>query len=50
MLDYKWEKFAQRQHRIGAIIHWTYVLVLIMYINQQYLEATVTYVKKDPNS
>ena len=43
MLDYKWEKFAQTQHRIGATIHWTYVLVLIMYINFQYLEAKIDY-------
>uniref|UniRef100_A0A7S3ILI3 Ion transport domain-containing protein n=1 Tax=Strombidium inclinatum TaxID=197538 RepID=A0A7S3ILI3_9SPIT len=44
MLDYKWQAFAQRQHRIGAFIHTIYVIVLILYINLQYLETPVTYV------
>ena len=37
MVDYKWETFAQRQHIFGAMLHLSYVVVLMLYINEIFL-------------
>ena len=37
LIDYKWGAFARQQHSIGSVIHYAYVIVLILYINHTYL-------------
>ena len=38
LIDYKWRTFAFKQHLIALIVHASYVLVLIYYINFTYVE------------
>lgn len=40
LIDYKWRTFAYQQHLYGLIVHVSYVIVLIYYINHTYLEQT----------
>jgi hypothetical protein len=37
-IDFKWERFAFRQHLIGFCFHITYVVTLMYYIAQVYLK------------
>lgn len=39
LIDYKWKNFAQLRHMIAALIHITYVICLIIYINKIFLES-----------
>ena len=39
LIDYKWQRFAQKQHMFAACIHITYVICLIVYINKIFLKA-----------
>lgn len=41
LIDFKWEKFARRQHLIGFSFHICYVTVLMYYIAQVYLKLDV---------
>ncbi len=38
MIDYKWEKFALAQIRIGAIVHFVYVVMLVLYVKLIFLD------------
>ena len=38
VIDFKWDAFAAKQHRFGACIHLCYLIILIMYINDTFLE------------
>jgi len=37
LIDYKWRAFAQRSHRMGAFAHLCYIIVLMLYINEIFL-------------
>jgi hypothetical protein len=37
MIDYKWQAFAQNTHRIGALMHCSYIIILMYYIVQIFL-------------
>lgn len=47
LIDFKWERFAFRQHMFGAFIHFIYVMVLIYYINFTFLVQKATYKNLD---
>lgn len=38
MIDYKWYRFAKKQHLFGGFVHLVYIVVLILYINHTFLE------------
>jgi len=40
LIDYKWNTYAQAQHRFGAIVHMTYVVVLMYYISKIFLQES----------
>jgi len=43
IIDYKWSKFSKTVHKVGACIHVAYMLVLICYINDVFLEPEIVY-------
>ena len=45
MIDYKWEKYALAKHRIGAIFHGIYTLLLWFYVSDVFLADKI----KDAN-
>lgn len=45
LIDYKWDRFAFQQHLMGAVIHIIYVIVLIIYIKEIFLDEEVIYMK-----
>lgn len=45
LIDYKWEKYALGKHRVGAIIHTVYTLLLWFYVSDVFLADKV----KDKN-
>jgi hypothetical protein len=47
LIDFKWERFAFKQHMFGAFIHFTYVMVLIYYINFTFLVEKATWMDPD---
>ena len=50
MIDYKWKAFAQSTHFFGATVHITYVIVLMYYIVQIFLNSVPTYHDKNGNT
>ena len=38
VIDYKWKTYAFKIHSMAAIVHASYVLVLILYIKHYYLD------------
>lgn len=43
LIDFKWQRFAFRQHMFGAFIHFVYVMVLIFYIDFTFLVSKATW-------
>lgn len=39
MADYKWGAYAFNSHKVGSIIHFFYIISLILYINHTFLES-----------
>ena len=37
LIQFKWETFARRHHLFGCIMHMTYMLTLVFYINVVYI-------------
>ena len=40
LIDYKWNTFAQAQHMFGAFMHLTYVVTLMWYISEIFLQES----------
>jgi hypothetical protein len=40
IVDYKWNTYAYKIHSMAAIVHLSYVLVLIYYCNKYYLNKS----------
>jgi hypothetical protein len=43
LVDFKWQRFAFKQHVFGALVHVIYVVVLIYYINYTFLVSKATW-------
>ena len=39
IIDYKWETFASKVHTTGFYVHLTYVIMLLVYINNVLLRS-----------
>lgn len=40
LIDYRWNLFAKRQHVFGFSLHMLYVLLVMLFVNSQYLQYT----------
>ena len=38
LIDFKWEAYAAKIHKIGFFFHILYILLIAFYINSEYLE------------
>ena len=43
LIQYKWEQYGQKHHVFGSVMHFIYVIIIIIYVNNIYL-----YELKDP--
>jgi len=39
LIQYKWEQYGQKHHIFGSVMHLFYVICIIVYVNEIYLNA-----------